>query len=70
MSKKKVFVQDLRDKTLEEVNVQTEDLRKELYTMRCQRVMDKKAENIHRYKELKKQIAQAMTIVHEKQKSA
>jgi ribosomal protein L29 len=70
MSKKVKFAQELRDKTFEELDVLSEDLRKELFNIRNQRVMDKKAENVHKFRLIKKQIAQVLTIVHEKQKTA
>ena len=70
MAEKKVYLQDLRDKTHEELTVVEEDLRKELFSMRNQRVMDKNAESVHKFKLVKKRLAQVLTIVHEKQKTA
>ena len=61
-------IQELRDLTVDELNVQLKDLKEELFNLRFQQSISR-LENADRIVAVKKSIAQAKTIITEKEKS-
>ncbi len=61
-------IQKLRDLTVEELNIQLKDFQEELFNLRFQQSMSQ-LENANRMVLIKKNIAQAKTIITEKEKS-
>lgn len=58
---------DLRDQSIEELDVKYEDLRKELFQLSNEARIAKKAEKPHAIRQKKKDIARLLTVRHEKQ---
>lgn len=58
---------ELRDESLEVLESKVEDFRKQLYDLRNEKMASKKLENPHQIKNLKKDIARALTIIKQKQ---
>lgn len=59
--------QELRDLSVEELEAKHEDLRKDLFTLRNQRQIEKKVEQPHLLREKRRNIARVITVLQEKQ---
>jgi large subunit ribosomal protein L29 len=64
--KTKDYVQDLRTKSVEELNAELTDAKKELFNLRFQNATNQ-LENTARMKEVRKNIARIQTLITEKQ---
>lgn len=58
---------DLRDKNVEELAHDYEDVRRELFQLINEAKVAKKAEKPHKIREKRKDIARLLTVMHEKQ---
>ncbi len=61
---------DLRDKSIEELKLDYDDARKELFQLRTDLHRDKKAEKPHLLHAKRRDIARLLTILHEKQSAS
>jgi|SaaInlStandDraft_3_1057020.scaffolds.fasta_scaffold28590_4 ribosomal protein L29 len=69
MTQQKEYASQLRNQSLEELKSQYDDLKKELYVMRNMSNVEKKVEQPHLFQEIKRKIAQILTIMAEKKKN-
>jgi len=60
-----VKAKDLREKTSEELNAKLKELKGDLFNLRFQLAINQ-LDNPHKIKEVKKDIARIMTILHQK----
>jgi large subunit ribosomal protein L29 len=70
MAVTKEFVAELRGKTNDELDVLFDDLKKELFGLNNEIVMEKKSDTPHRIRDIRRNIARVLTIRNEKQKTA
>ena len=61
---------ELRDQALEELEANCRDKRAQLFKLRNERRQNRDFEKPHRIQETKKEIAQLLTVIHEKQLQA
>lgn len=58
---------DYRDQSLEELQANYEDLKRQIFELRNQRELEKKMEKPHALRQNKKDIARILTVMREKQ---
>ena len=63
------YLEELKSKSVADLNAQLEDAKKELFNLRCQNATNQ-LDNTGRIKEVRKNIARIQTIITEKEKVA
>lgn len=61
---------NLRDQSVEELELNLETARKDLFNLRCELSQSARWEKPHRLKQNRKEVARLLTILHEKQSTS
>jgi ribosomal protein L29 len=61
---------NLRDQSIEELEMNLENARKDLFTLRCEFSQNTQWEKPHRLPQKRREVARLLTILHEKQSAS